>query len=77
MKSMSYINYQKFRTFLISDKVFSEIKKRPKIFCDQSLKASEIFRDLVVLYRYFSNPISSFLDENILTYFLFTNSNSE
>ena len=69
MKSMSYINYQKFWTFLISDKVFSEIKKRPKFFCDRSLKASEIFRDLVVLYRYFSNPISSFLDENILNSF--------
>ena len=43
------------------------------MFCVQNLKASEIFWDLIVLLRYLSKPITS-LDENILTYFLFPNS---
>ena len=35
---------------------------------------SEIFKDLIFLSKYFSKLISSFLDENILTYSLFSNS---
>ena len=42
-------------------------------FCVRNLKASEIFRHLIVLLRYFSKPILSFLDKNTLTSSLFSN----
>ena len=48
-------------------KVLSE-NKNVRNFCVRNFKASEIFRDLIVLLRYFSKPISSFSDENVLIY---------
>ena len=68
LKLPDYINYQKFRMFAMSDKVLYEI------FCVRNLNASEIFRDLIVLLRYLSKPISYLLDKDILTSSLLSNS---
>ena len=56
-----------------SEKVLPDVKNVYN-FCARNLKASEILRDLIVLLRYFSKPISSFFDGNIRTFFLFSNS---
>ena len=50
------------------------LTKLSDVFCVRNLQASEIFRDLIFHLTSFSKPISSFLDENILTSFLFFNS---
>ena len=42
----------------------SEIKN-VRNCCARNLKASKTFRDLIVLLKYLSKPISLFLDENI------------
>ena len=64
-----YISYQKFRTFQMSDKVFSKIKMS-EIFYVRTLEASEIFRELNLLLIYFTKHIISFLDQIILSFSL-------
>ena len=53
---------------------FWQSSKTSEIFYVRNSKVSEIFKDLIVLLRHFSKPISSFLDKNILTFSLFSNS---
>ena len=55
-----YINYRKFRTFLVSYKVLSEIKYLRNF----QFPEFEIFRDLIICKKYFSES-TLFWGENI------------
>ena len=46
---------------------FRPTSKTSEIFCVRNLKAFKIFRDLIMIQKYFAGPISLYLDENIPT----------
>ena len=62
-----YIVTRKFRPLWISDK-FCLKSKRSKIFCPRHFKASKSFQDLIVLRKYFSEPILLLLDREWTTH---------